>query len=36
VVDAAKVASFVLNPPFVNPFGGSLRDGENAYKEETQ
>jgi hypothetical protein len=33
--DVAKVATFTLNPPFVNPAGGSRREGENVYNKAT-
>jgi hypothetical protein len=29
----AKSATFVLDPPFVNPAGGTRREGENAYNK---
>jgi hypothetical protein len=33
--NVAKVATFTLNPPFVNPAGGSRREGENVYNKAT-
>jgi Matrixin len=33
--NVVKTATFILNPPFVNPFGGSRREGENAYNKST-
>jgi hypothetical protein len=34
--NVVKVGNFVLNPAFVNPFGGSRREGENVYNKATQ
>ena len=34
--NVSKVATFNLNPPFVNPSGGSRREGENVYNKATQ
>jgi Matrixin len=31
-----KVGNFPLSPPFVNPAGGSRREGENVYNKATQ
>jgi Matrixin len=33
--NAVKVGNFLLNPPFVNPSGGSRREGENVYNKST-
>jgi hypothetical protein len=33
--NVVKTTTFILNPPFVNPFGGSRREGENAYNKST-
>jgi hypothetical protein len=34
--NVVKVATFTLNPPFVNPAGGTRREGENVYNRATQ
>ena len=34
--NVVKVGNFLLNPPFVNPAGGSRREGENVYNKATQ
>jgi hypothetical protein len=34
--NVVKVANFLLNPPFVNPAGGTRREGENVYNKATQ
>jgi len=34
--NVVKVATFTLNPPFVNPAGGTRREGENVYNKATQ
>jgi Matrixin len=34
--DSERVVFFVLTPPFVNPTGGNLREGENPYNRATQ
>jgi hypothetical protein len=34
--NVVKTTTFNLNPPFVNPNGGSRREGENAYNKATQ
>ena len=34
--NVVKVGNFPLNPPFVNPSGGSRREGENVYNKATQ
>jgi Matrixin len=34
--NVVKVGNFLLSPPFVNPAGGSRREGENVYNKGTQ